>query len=351
MMSYIKCRSRLSIFTLLACAVSGCLDVSAPKGELLSPDEIFHEIIVPKSYKMITIAKGEKVSLSADLISLSGEPLYPTEDLPLTWSVPNSQHVNVDANGVVTALSSSGLPSTIKVSWSYKGVTRSDSLLVSVTDSLYDIKAVVISPLDSLRLGFGGGMSMITVLPHTRNGTPVVDPNVLIMVEFIPHSGRGISVAPILLGGGTYGLYNFFYVGEYWIRATGYLYGRMYTDSLRLMGLEALFREVDINDNQMLNSLQSPQNNKDLVIQPCGWIEFKNNSSQIVFIDFDSPTAIIECGGSKPHEGSITVGPGQSDRRVMALAGSVEWTAAVLGTHSGEISGTIIARKPPSGSK
>lgn len=328
------------IFRILAAIpalwASACLDATPPEPGNKERTQVLHRLVLP--YEHVFMQVGDTVHLSAVAISLDSDTI-PIPESTVEW-ISRDNRVLVDSFGRVTATNRTINPGSIIAVWKLNGVERRDTAFVNVFDQTFDIGSVRITPFDTARRGIDfvdpfSSLAMFDVSALDSDNQPVADIILTVPNVTATYNLPGISgVMP--MGGSIWGIFIERWAGELWIRTGGWFFGNVLTDSLKFTALYPARIQVEFST--------LPQNNvivHDIPfthLQPCGTVEFRNNTQEEIIILFDRETSGVECGGSVPLSGSLTVLPGQTAQRVMSSLGEFDWHAR-LASNNSEIRG------------
>lgn len=313
------------IFSLI---FSACMDSHAPDPTGVLADDLIHSIRF--NHHAVTLAVGDTVRIKTQGFYLNGNSF----DIPphsVVWSAVvggGAVLLTPDGGVIGQAPSGSGFFRVIG-SWTHNDVTRSDTLRVVVTDSVYDIERVSVFPLDSNR----GGISVINPfegMTQFKVGAWGKFDNFLeditnFKLDIVRRPGHNQAVGLFPLGsGGIHGLMN---LGGYtdvgWIRLSALIFGKEYIDSAEFEGLYPA--SITIQFNQVLNSNFISKVENYTYIQPCGKVRFINSTNTSVKIVFDKEISGVRCASLLPQNGDVFIQPGQYIDRVISVLGRLEW--------------------------
>lgn len=346
-----------SLIVILSVGLVACVESSAPPPPVTKPeDALMRALSFPETMILAETDTG-RIRLSA--INVFGDTVLPSENAVIKWTSSDVATATVDTNGVVTARRTAGNEKiSITAKWSQDGVTKSAVTSVYVTATRLPIDHIDFVSRDSTRtsaseLGKGPG-NWAVVIARNVNGDSLLAP--LPIVTTAPSSkvaSLGVLVYPLgslafLLGGtGPYAIISR-HIGDYWLYAEAMVYGTMMRDSLKFTGLYVPATTIQIARDSLAGALVSPRAGVELVVQPCGSVNFQNQSQIPIDIVFDDSTKTGQCVPSDQIGNIANILPGGTATRKFPAVGTVQWT--VRDRNTGQLtptaSGKVSMRVP-----
>lgn len=318
---------RLLMGALALILLSACIDPHA-KPPVVDQDLLLHSLRFP--YNHIYMAVGDTAIPEVYAIGVKADTL-PFSRNDLQWSTTAGQ-LSIDSLGRIVALMPM-MGGRIIVSLDVEGAQRRDTAYVYIYDSKLDVGSVKITPLDSAKRGLSYDnlfdLSMMDIRVWTADGLPLNE----IVIEPKLQSSKPMGLSGIFpFGGGMYGVFPGSAIGPIWVKKSGWFFGQHLSDSALFVGLYPAQITITISKVVVTNALmfEAPVT----WIQPCGKVEFTNNSDVDLEIEFESETSGIMCGGTQPASGSLHVSANTSIDRVISTAGEINWKAVRSSDHT-----------------
>ncbi len=334
--------------------LGACTD-SPPTATLSPADEVLHELLVtPMS---LTMAVGDKVSLSAIARSITGDTLSIPADDPIVWKSLDDKIVSVDADGVMEALAPNENFVNVTATWQHGGTTKSTTVSVNVTAVRYPVAHLEFIP-DSARTGLAvyTAWTGLTVNAVDRDGAFLMLPR----VQFEIHDTLGNVLSmdnSAIVFEVEYPRYVVYAtgrkagIGKFWVVASSIFYGTFIRDSIPFLGLYPADAQITIDRDSVARTFRSVFKNKTLEVQPCASVTFMAESQVPIDIIFDDPSLAVACTPQDTEIGNI-LGlrggyEGQQTRRFRAV-GRRTWSVrnSVTGAMIPGLTGFIDVREP-----
>jgi hypothetical protein len=348
-MRVLQFSSHVSII-LLALAFSACVDLPDSPTTYASVHEIVNKITV--SPDAVLMAVGDSIPMTVTAQNVLGEAL-PMDSTPVVWSSADTMRVAVDGKGMLHALhadSGNDLAYVI-ASWTHSGVTRYDTVAVSVSQTRQPIAGIRIALTDSARVAINTGVWM-SVVAVDATGTTIGMPHIpLVVSNAMPSSSAIIfylGQLGALIGGGTNEVLNQSAIGDFWLYARGTVYGVPMQDSLKLTGLYPAARTIPFVQDSASLTITSVYSNQEVFVQPCGTISFANQTTTPLDVVFDDPSHATGCAAGDPTGDIIGLAAGVTLSRKFRDPGTITWKVrnAATGTDISRLTGRVTMKEP-----
>lgn len=292
-------------FSFLLALGAGCVDIEGPARESLSPSDVFAEIKIKS--EAIMIARGDSHRIEIDLIAMN-EDTIPYDVGKITWTSLETQTVSVTPEGVIYGKEVASSPINIIASYTYKSVTKMDTVSVYVTDGKIDANEIRLTSLDSNRIGafpvINRGYPRVRVDLY-KDGA-LVEKGSLIPIQVdepasaVADGTGGPDMEPV------YRITNDqLLIGKFWVRASLNLYGNEVADSISFTGLYNSMPSPIIAIGDIPEGYAGPIPLLDTIplrlYQLCSTYMIMNLSSSTVDILFsDSTASSTDCDPGPP---------------------------------------------------
>jgi hypothetical protein len=98
-------------------------------------------------------------------------------------------------------------------------------------------------------------------------------------------------------------------------------------DSLKFTGLYPADAIIAIARDSVSSSLVSAQSGREMSVQPCAMVKFKNDSPDAIDIVFDDSTKTGQCAGWEGTGNISAIFPGGQEFRTFPAVGTIKWSA------------------------
>lgn len=299
-------RSHLSrSLATLAAVVSlviGCTDLKGPKKTEYAESDVLTRVII--NTEAVIMKVSDSIQLSAQILTIDGKPLETVGADNIEWLSASPLDATIDDGGVLRSWRVVSNPIRVIAKVTHKGVTKADTVPVYITANSYSASSVRVVAIDSNRMDFNG-----VITPRIRidvyNGDDIIVKGARIHIEpTIP----GIAIDYAGLGGdlgdAIFSVRNTpAYLGKFYIRVKGNLYGTEVADSLEFYGdysSTQMFRVTydSLSDRYTVeNHAVSPGVDQLPIIQKCGYVTIfvEGNKEAIDLLFSDSVASVSEC--------------------------------------------------------
>jgi hypothetical protein len=343
-----------TMFSVGTVALMACADPSAPRLDPVPIEDVLQSLrLEPRA---LTMAVDDTFALDLTAYNVKGEEMPIDSETSVMWTSSDGRLVQVDSVGRVIAIDTTdvGVPVSVQAFWTYKGVTRTDTVRIGVTPTRQPVTALQLIPLDSSRTASNTSfmISMFMVAATRDGGIPV--PNIYYSV-FVNDHGENLGAWAFPFGDGLYVAWLPPKIGRYYIRAAATVYGIPLRDSLPYMGLYPAETAVQIYRDTLSGAIISAKAGVTEMVQPCAWLQFQNSTLDTLDIIFDEPANVSGCA-DPAMQGAIVGGggnilgiaPGAVGARKIPVLGKTRWTArlSVSGALIPNLTGVFHMRDP-----
>lgn len=226
--------SKLLLGSLLWTPLLGCSSFDGPRYEDVPSSDVLAELRL--SARAAYVAKGDSLELKVELVAADGS-IIPYDSTSAKWTSSFGAAVPVINRGVVFGYEITESPVSVVLQYKHNYITKSDTVLVYVTDLKQAANELRLVSLDSTRVGGAAfGVPRVRVDLY-KDG--------IISTEgsLIPVFVKSPIEAVVNLTGGPNGkpVYSIrnpkYQIGTFWIHSSVNLYGNIIKDSLKFTGL------------------------------------------------------------------------------------------------------------------
>ncbi len=310
-------RQLLNMLCVLFFAISllACSTLEGPDTFELKQSDVAVKINVNSDF--VVISKDDTLQLQISVIAANGSSIEINPDSTF-WISQDPSQVEVDQLGRIVGKVANNIPVRIIVAYKHNFNTVIDTVFTYVTNEKYEDASIKVVQIDSNLVGafpfFAGVNNPRIRVDIYKDGVPIVkgtqipvDIGMMHVSAQFNNSG-GPDGEPVYFVANEYG-----YIGKFWIRSNGNLYGNDVSDSLLFFGQypagnAALWHWVTADVNGIiipysLNPLDlSPQ------LQPCGAFIVYNYTTRPFDVVFsDSAESGTVCGNPPNAFAGISV--------------------------------------------
>lgn len=290
----------ITLITSSLLGVLGCSDLQAPKPKQYDEASVLTRVVL--NTEAVIMKVGDSIQLAASLYSINGAHLLDIGSAKIEWISSSPLDATVDTAGLIKARRTVTAPVRIIAKLQYNGVTKADTVPLYVTANSYTASEVKIVAIDSNKMG-----PITFVPPRVRvdvyNGSELVIKGARIQIESsIPGIAVNYAGAGGVLGDAIFSVLNTpAYLGKFYLRVKGNLYGNEVADSIEFTGLYPDQQGLSITYDEQTQSYNVSNNSSErgLVykMQPCGYlgIAVRFNPEPIDILFSDSSSMPVPC--------------------------------------------------------
>ncbi len=256
----------LRLTMLSSVVLSACVDIEGPVPQPVEPSDILANVLMSTTGVVMQI--GDSVALSLTAVAMDKGEIAITNPSSIVWTSDDEARVRVDSTGRIWGNAVNSAPVLVIGSWTYNGVTRADTIPVTVTATRYDLTELKLVALDSQRVG---GTSLFGS-PRVRvdgyvNNSLAIEGAILPLYTTAP-----VSITRPT-GQNYYSIDNpTTYLGDFTVYVGGNVYGTEMLDSIVFTGIyptTVVAGFADILSWESNPSSISPPSTEATFVQPC----------------------------------------------------------------------------------
>ncbi len=260
----------------VASVLFACSDIKSPSADPLEYSEILFKLRFGSKGVMVVTGDTFTIKATATFADSSQKIVDPSH---ITWRSVDAARVRVDESGKITAGPVASSPTNIIATYTYKDVTKADTIPIYVTATRLNANEAKIILLDSTKVGALATNATARLRVDLFRDGEIVQKGVALPLT-VPDGIRMRSV-PI---SGSPGQFEYFVIneksilGDFYIHASLNLYGTEVKDSVQFTGIYPagglLITMARNADGDIIFGEELSPNDPIRYLQPCAVVKF-----------------------------------------------------------------------------
>ncbi len=295
---------RGKIVSMLTLGAIGCTDFEGPRINHVSESDVLTRVVI--NTESVIMKSGDSITLGTRLFSINGVELTGVSPSMIQWSSSSPVDATIDASGMIRARQVVTAPIQIIAKLQYNGVTRADTIPLYITANSYSASEVRLVALDSNKIDAVSFFFEPRVRIDIYDNDELVIKGARIHIEStvpgltLHYAGSGGD-----LGDAIFTVRNTpAYIGTFYIKVKGNLYGTEVADSLEWTGLYPSNTGIRITYDTISGQYYYDAGIPIIPprLQPCGYVVVVvyNIPEPIDLLFSDSSSAAVECDPDAP---------------------------------------------------